>query len=127
MLRCTKEILCFEHSEIRLLNRKTNQLELVLASGMTSSVADADVYANGEGNGICGYVAARGRSYICADARKDPRFRPVVDDARSSLTVPLMLQDKVIGVAHFESAGLASFTEDDRQFAEIFGRYVAWR
>jgi CheY-like chemotaxis protein len=45
--------------------------------------------------------------------------------ARSSLTVPLMLHDKVIGVFNIESQQPAAFSEDDRQFAEIFGRYVA--
>ena len=124
VLRCTSEILQFENSEIRILNRKTNLLELVLASGIPAAT-DFDLYATSEGNGISGYVAARGRSYICPDARKDPRFRVAIDETRSSLTVPLMLQDEVVGVANFESAKLAAFNEDDRQFAEIFARYIA--
>src|SRR6185369_2158373 len=45
--------------------------------------------------------------------------------AHSSLTVPLMLHDKVIGIFNIESQQPAAFNEDDRQFAEIFGRYVA--
>jgi CheY-like chemotaxis protein len=38
--------------------------------------------------------------------------------------VPLRLHDKVIGVFNIESKQRAAFNEDDRQFAEIFGRYV---
>jgi CheY-like chemotaxis protein len=48
-----------------------------------------------------------------------------LDQALSSLTVPLRLHDIVIGVFNVESRQPAAFTEDDRQFAEIFGRYVA--
>src|SRR5215208_1784148 len=48
-----------------------------------------------------------------------------LDDAKSSLTVPLRLHDKVIGIFNIESRQRAAFNEDDRQFAEIFGRYVA--
>jgi CheY-like chemotaxis protein len=48
-----------------------------------------------------------------------------VEQAKSSLTVPLRLHDKVIGVFNIESRQRAAFNEDDRQFAEIFGRYVA--
>ena len=125
VLRCTKELLHFENFEIRVLNKKTNMLDLALASGMPSSNTGLDLYATTEGNGICGYVAARRRSYICPDTGNDPRFRPGIDHARSSLTVPLTLLDQVIGVANFESTKVAAFNEDDRQFAEIFGRYVA--
>jgi len=124
-LRCTKEILHFENFEIRVLSRKNKQLDLVLASGMPSSIMNVDLYASAEGNGICGYVAARGQSYLCPDTSKDPRYREAVEGARSSLTVPLMLKDEVVGVANFESTKLAAFNEHDRQFAEIFGRYIA--
>jgi CheY-like chemotaxis protein len=48
-----------------------------------------------------------------------------LDKAQSSLTVPLRLHDKVIGVFNIESRQKGAFNEDDRQFAEIFGRYVA--
>ena len=39
--------------------------------------------------------------------------------------MPLHLHDKVIGIFNIESDEPAAFNEDDRQFAEIFGRYVA--
>jgi len=39
--------------------------------------------------------------------------------------VPLTLHDRVIGIFNIESRQRAAFNEDDRQFAEIFGRYVA--
>ncbi|MEM8784128.1 MAG: response regulator, partial [Planctomycetota bacterium] len=45
--------------------------------------------------------------------------------SKSSLTVPLNLFGEVIGVYNIESEDIGAFTEDDRQFAEIFGRYVA--
>ncbi|MBI4716416.1 MAG: response regulator [Planctomycetes bacterium] len=125
ILRCTKELLHFDNFEIRVLNKHTNQLELVLAHGMPASVLGDDVYATAEGSGIRGYVAARGRSYICPDVANDPRYMPGIDSARSSLTVPLLLHENVVGVANFESTRLAAFNEHDRQFAEIFARYIA--
>ena len=84
-----------------------------------------DIYALPEGNGICGYVAATGRSYLCPDCQEDPRYVCGIDDVGSSLTVPLMLSDQVIGVFNIESEKIGAFTEDDRQFAEMFSRYVA--
>ncbi len=125
ILRCTQELLHFDNFEIRIINKNDKKLELVLAFGMPNEVLDTDIYASTDGNGIRGYVAARGKSYICPNTSTDPRYRPGIADALSSLTVPLTLNDKVVGVANFESTKLALFNEDDRQFAEIFGRYIA--
>jgi CheY-like chemotaxis protein len=100
-------------------------LEAVLSAGTPPANANIELYAEAEGSGISGYVAARGQSYICPNVDEDPRFIRGVPGAKSSLTVPLTLHDKVIGVANFESTKIGAFKENDRQFAEIFGRYIA--
>jgi two-component system, sensor histidine kinase SagS len=121
----TKELMHFDHFAIRLLDRKTNRLEVVIAQGLPPEALNLELYAQAEGNGISGYVGATGRSYICPDVERDPRYVMGLDQARSSLTVPLRLHDKMIGIFNVESRQRAAFNEDDRQFAEIFGRYVA--
>jgi len=123
--RCTSDLLHFDSFEIRVLDPQTNRLDLVLGFGIPADSHHVELYACAEGNGISGYVAARGRSYICPDVTKDPRYLPGIEHAGSSLTVPLFLHDRVVGVADFESTRLAAFSEDDRQFAEIFGRYIS--
>jgi CheY-like chemotaxis protein/GAF domain-containing protein len=125
IIRCTRDLMHFDNFAIRVLDRKTNRLDLVLSAGMPPEARDIDVYAEPEGNGVSGYVASRGRSYICPDVRKDPRYLKGIPDARSSLTVPLRLHDQIVGIFNVESNQPAAFGEDDRQFAEIFARYVA--
>jgi two-component system, sensor histidine kinase SagS len=120
-----KELLRFDHFSIRLVDERSNRLEIVIATGLPQEAIELEIYPKIEGNGISGYVAATGRAYICHDTAKDPRFLPGLAGARSSLTVPLRLHDKVIGVFNVESQQVGAFTEDDRQFALIFGRYVA--
>ncbi|HEY7086847.1 MAG TPA: response regulator [Tepidisphaeraceae bacterium] len=121
----TKELMHFDHFAIRLLDRKNNKLEMVISVGLPQDAVNIELFAEPEGNGISGYVAATGRSYICPDVERDPRYVIGADQAKSSLTVPLRLHDKVIGIFNVESRQRAAFNEDDRQFAEIFGRYVA--
>jgi two-component system, sensor histidine kinase SagS len=121
----TRELMHFDHFMIRLLDRKNNKLEIVIATGLPPEALSVDLFAETEGNGISGYVAATGRSYICPDVERDPRYIVGLDQAKSSLTVPLRLHDRVIGIFNIESRQRAAFNEDDRQFAEIFGRYVA--
>src|SRR4051812_4439572 len=121
----TRELMHFDHFAIRLLDRKANKLELVISAGLPPDALNIELFAEPEGNGISGYVAATGRSYICPDVERDPRYIMGLDQAKSTLTVPLRLHDKVIGIFNVESRQRAAFNEDDRQFAEISGRYVA--
>ena len=125
VIRYTRELMHFDNFTVHLLDEKTNRLELVLSAGMPQQVEEIPIYASLQGNGICGYVAAYGRSYICPDVTKDDRYIRGIDNACSSLTVPLRLHDKVIGVFNVESKELAAFNEDDRQFAGIFARHIA--
>jgi CheY-like chemotaxis protein len=121
----TRDLMHFDHFVIRLLDRRTNRLEMVISNGLPTDAVNIELFASPEGNGISGYVASTGRSYICPDVERDPRYVVGLDQAKSSLTVPLTLHDRVIGIFNIESRARAAFNEDDRQFAEIFGRYVA--
>jgi CheY-like chemotaxis protein len=121
----TRELMHFDHFAIRLLDRKTNKLELVISTGLPEEALAVELMALPENNGISGYVASTGRSYICPDVDRDPRYVIGLGQAKSSLTVPLRLHDTVIGIFNVESHQRGAFNEDDRQFAEIFGRYVA--
>lgn len=125
IFRYMREMLNFDNFAVLLIDKKTNRLEIVLEHGMSASSRQLALYASPEGNGISGYVAATGRSYICPDTSKDPRYLLGLETARSSLTIPLKLHEKIIGVFDIESDRPAAFNEDDRQFAEILARYVA--
>jgi len=125
IIRYTHDLLHFDNFTVFAIDRKTNKLELVLASGMPSEVKAIDLFAYAEGNGISGYVAATGHSYICPDVTQDPRYIRGLSNARSSLTVPLHVNDQIVGVFNVESVRVNGFTEEDRQFAQLFGRNIA--
>jgi len=125
IIKFSHELLRFDHLMVRLVDERTGKLELVISSGLPPEALEVDLFAQREGNGIMGYVAATGRSYLCPDIAKDRRYVSGMSGARSSLTVPLRLHDKVIGAFNIESESLAAFTEEDRQFAEIFSNHVA--
>ena len=120
-----RELLNFDKFEIRLTDRETNQLELVFNLGLTPLKIGEVLYAEGEGNGISGRVAATGECYICGDVVRDPFYRAGLDGAASSLTVPLRLFDRVLGVFNVESCTKNAFDDNDRRFAQIFSRHIA--
>jgi CheY-like chemotaxis protein len=70
-------------------------------------------------------VAATGKSYCCIDTTKDALYLEGCKGAKSSLTVPLMLHDQVIGTFNVESPEPGGFSETDLRFLEIFSRDVA--
>ena len=125
ILHYSKDLLQFDVVEIRLLDRQTGRLEPVLAAGMPPAAEARILYARPEHNGVTGYVAATGRSYWCSDTTKDPLYLEGCKGAKSSLTVPLLLHDEVIGTFNVESPEPNGFTATDLQFLEIFSRDVA--
>ncbi|WP_372720349.1 response regulator [Novipirellula sp.] len=119
-------LLNFNIIEIRLLEQATGNLMPLLSVGIDQDAADRQLIAHPQGNGITGYVAASGISYICHDVVNDPLFIPGVADSRSSLTVPLMLHDQVLGTINIESPEINAFGDSDLQFLEIFARDIAF-
>jgi CheY-like chemotaxis protein len=111
--------------EIRLLDQKTNRLEPLLAVGMEPTAEQRVLFALPQNNGVTGYVAANGKSYLCDDTTEDPLYLQGCKGGRSSLTVPLILHDVVIGTFNVESPEPQAFNESDLQFLEIFSRDVA--
>ncbi len=125
ILHYTKDLLNFEVVEIRLLDQKTGRLEPLLALGMEPEAAARVLYAQPQNNGVTGFVAATGKSYLCEDTTEDPLYLRGARNAQSSLTVPLVLHDEVIGTFNVESLEPRAFSESDLQFLEIFSRDVA--
>lgn len=123
--RFTHDLLHYDVIEVRLLDPKTGRLEPLVAEGMMPEAAARELYPRAEGNGVTGFVAATGKSYLCPDTATDPLYIEGASGARSSLTVPLMAEDQVIGTFNVESPQPNAFGEDDLQFAEIFSREIA--
>lgn len=125
IVRYAHDLLHFDHFAIRLLDERTGKLELVMGCGLPPEFDLFDIFARPTGSGISGFVASTGKSYVCKDVARDELFLPGIAGAQSSLTVPLRLQDRVIGIINVESNEPNVFGDEELQLAEIFARYVA--
>jgi PAS domain S-box-containing protein len=89
---------------VYLLDRKENVLLQKAAYGPKNPTAQQilNPITIPLGQGIVGSVAATGRAEIVADTRKDPRY--ILDDERrlSELTVPIVVNNRVLGVIDSE-------------------------
>ncbi len=125
ILQCTEDVLQLDVLEIRMLQQETQELIPIMSVSIIQAAADRKLYAFKEGIGATGYVAATGKSYVCEHTAEDPLYIEGSEGARSSMTVPLMLQEQVIGTFNVESSEAKAFSESDLQFLEIFARNVA--
>jgi CheY-like chemotaxis protein len=125
ILHFTKDLLEYDTVEIRLVDRSTKSLDPLLAVGMDEVAQTRNLLATPQGNGVTGFVASTGKSYLCEDTTSDPLYLLGASEARSSLTVPLMLHDEVFGTFNVESPRKRAFSENDLQFLELFAREIA--
>jgi len=121
----TGELLHYDVMEIRLIDRRTGKLEPLLAVGIEQEAALRELHAQPQGNGVTGFVAATGKSYLCENTSEDPLYLLGARDAKSSITVPLISHDEMLGTFNVESPNSCAFDESDLQFLERFGSDVA--
>jgi two-component system, sensor histidine kinase SagS len=123
--RYVHDLLRYNVVEVRMVEPHTRQLIPLMEEGMTKEASDRELYARTDGNGVTGYVAATGQPYLCPDTTKDPHFIEGSVGARSSMTVPIIYQDQVIGTFNVESPETNAFGPEDLQFTELFARELA--
>jgi sigma-B regulation protein RsbU (phosphoserine phosphatase) len=118
----TKRVIDYRTFGILLVNEATNQLEpkVALQYGEKTQMLNLDV-----GSGLVGYAALHKEIVLVDDVAADPRYIAVVDDVRSELVIPLLLQDRCIGVFDLESPELAAFTPQHVDILRILASQAA--
>jgi len=81
------------------------------------------------GQGIAGYVAARGEAIVVNDTEKSSHFFPVIDGVsgfttRSALCVPMISQGRVIGVIEVLNKINGEFSIDDKDLLQAIATSV---
>ena len=81
------------------------------------------------GQGIAGYVAARGKSILVNAIEKSPHFYPMVDESsgfqtRSALCVPMVSQGRVIGVIEVLNKINGEFDTNDKDLLQSIATSV---
>jgi phosphoserine phosphatase RsbU/P len=77
------------------------------------------------GKGITGAAAESRAPVRVLDTGADPRYIPSHPNIRSELAVPLMVQDRVVGVLDVESERIAYFTEDHQRTLSLLASQIA--
>ncbi|MBR4833209.1 MAG: GAF domain-containing protein [Thermoguttaceae bacterium] len=105
--------------EIRLVGAD-KELIPFLSLGMQPETEARLLYASPSKNGITGYVASCGETYICEDIKNDPYYIVGAIDAASSITLPIVYLNQTIGVVNIESRTPNAFSRRDRRYLELY-------
>src|SRR5450432_148539 len=77
------------------------------------------------GHGITGTAAATGHSVRVSDVSKDDRYISGIENVRSELAVPLILQGKCIGVLDIQSRHVDYFTPEQQSILTLLAGRLA--
>jgi len=111
----------YEIFAVLLLDEPAQELYFRFAIGYSRDVVDT--WRIPVGRGITGTAALTRQSVLVGDVRKDPRYLPAVESARSELAVPLVVKGRAIGVLDIQSRELDAFTREQQQLlALVAGR-----
>ena len=107
-----------------------NADELKVAHSFNTEVKALKTFRLKIGQGIAGYVAAKGKSLIVNDTRKSPQFFSGIDKitgfkTRSALCVPLLSQKKVAGVIQVLNKTDGDFVAGDEEFLQAIADAVS--
>jgi len=120
-----KKIVNYDVFTVLLWNEKTEWLEGVFANHYADAIPSRFRVSLNEG--ITGHAAAEKRAIRVDDVLRDPRYLlcESCELVRSELVVPLLIQDRLIGVLDLESAELAAFTAQHERMLVALGPFIA--
>ncbi|MBE9504903.1 MAG: GAF domain-containing protein [Proteobacteria bacterium] len=102
------EVTTASSGSIMLLSEKEDSLIIRSARGLSAEAMTSTKLKVGEG--VTGWVARKGKALLVSDVSKDNRYRSVNENVKSELAVPMVLEDKLIGVINVDHYELDAFT-----------------
>ena len=120
-----KRIVNYHVFSVLLWNERSQHLEGVFAMHYDNTIPAR--FRIPLHKGITGTAAAERRTLRINDVKQDSRFfsDEWTADIRSELVVPLLIQDRLIGVLDFESTAANAFTAEQERMLTILGSYIA--
>ncbi len=77
------------------------------------------------GEGVAGWVAQHGVPLLVRYVSQELRYVEVMKEVESELAVPLISENKVLGVLNVDSRNRAAFSEDDLKLLVIYAGHTA--
>jgi PAS domain S-box-containing protein len=131
LLTRLREVMAVDNVAILLLSGEgeggEEPQELILYAAQGPEAPAVDQVHVPIGQGIAGHIAATRQPLIVDDLATVEVVNPVLrEHVRSLVGVPLLVEDRLLGVVHAGSTMLRRFTEEDARLLQLVGERIAW-
>lgn len=130
LLAAALAVLDAQDGSLLLVDEDSGELVFAVVHGQARSRLTG--YRMPRGQGIAGWVIESRKPHIVQDARRDPRFSPIVDQTfdfktQSLACVPLLDGNRVLGVIEaLNKASGREFTLEDHDLMVVVAQLVAF-
>ncbi|MDA3930420.1 MAG: GAF domain-containing protein [Prolixibacteraceae bacterium] len=116
-----KEVYHYDWVGFYILNHAENNLELGPYVGKPTEHTHIAV-----GKGVCGQVAASGRTMIVQDVSQMDNYIACSIDVQSEIVVPVLKEGKFVAEIDIDSHSPAPFTNNDKELLEAIAEKIAY-
>jgi serine phosphatase RsbU (regulator of sigma subunit)/putative methionine-R-sulfoxide reductase with GAF domain len=118
----------YPHVQLFTVHSNRRLIEYEAGSGKRSKSLEGYTIGLDETLGVIPWVARNGETVLLNDVTVDPRYLPSPlppRNTRSELTVPLLYNDRVVGILDIQSDQLDAFNVEDRLIFETVADSIA--
>lgn len=121
IIRLSRKILKFSKCAILLFN-ENKELYIIASAGYKRDLVKSIRIKIGEG--VTGWVAKNRKSLLVQDTEEDSRYIEGIKGGRSNMAVPLIINQRIIGVLNAESTEVNAFSNGDLEIFQIFAQHT---
>jgi sigma-B regulation protein RsbU (phosphoserine phosphatase) len=117
------KVVKFDAAAIFLKDQEKQEIEHIKARGFDPAL-EPDLKLK-IGQGLAGWAAKTQKSVIVPDVRQDSRYIEARVETQSEMVVPIISQNKIIGVFNLENNKPNAYSQDDLELLEAFAGLAA--
>lgn len=117
------KVVKYDATAIFLIDKKKQEIEYIKARGFDPAL-EPDLQLK-IGQGLAGWAAQTQKSLIVPNVREDPRYIEARVETESGMVVPIVTNERIIGVFSIESNELNAYDQDDLELLDAFASLAA--
>jgi sigma-B regulation protein RsbU (phosphoserine phosphatase) len=123
ILDALSKVVQYDAAAIFLIDKKKQEIEYIKVRGFDPAV-EPDLHLK-IGEGLAGWAAKMQKSLIVQNVEEDPRYIQARVGTKSEMVVPIISQNRIIGVFNLENDRLNAYHQDDLELLEAFASLAA--
>jgi len=102
--------------------------ERLCVAGIQGDFRESGIHVGWEADkvsGVIGWVYQNRRSALVPDVSRDERYYNAYSGTNAELAVPILFDERLVGIINIESPQVGFFDEEDRQLIEVVAAHLA--